>query len=372
MKLNIKNDLMNYKTYLILLLFLTAPAYTIKMFDVHLAWFFSKNTKIIKQDKFYSNRIKSLPKSYTTIPDKIIFLNNFGKIINTLTRNKNIIITGFPEDKGIIIYTSTGGDIKYINGSGIKEWEYKTYAYPFVINEDLILLVTGENAGFKIIDRNKNELSEFKATGSIALSFDADKKNHIAIGFSNGTLCLYNSSLTLLWSKNFIFGSIYPIIKKVSLSAQGNYIAVLSGLKDEYIYILNSKGEKIFEYKTGENRRRSIDLKFSKNEKYLLEESDTGFRLYSVTDKKLLLSKKLFNKKSNRQLISMDISKNGKFILIAYKFNKESTIIDLYNTEGVLLYREFMKYGSLPFIKFSSSDNSFIIETTEGFYVYEI
>jgi len=313
----------------------------------------------------------SFPVYNFILKNRVIFFNSKGSIKGIYTLNSKDIVSRYPASKYIITYSKTGGNIKCINDNGIKIWERESYSYPFMVSLNKILLLTGENAGFQLIDTKNNDLSDFMATGSIALSFqEAFQTNLLVIGFSDGTLSLYNDKLKEKWSKRFITDSIYPIVKSVAISSRGNFISAVGGLNDEYFYLLDRTGNLLLSIKTGENIRRPLILKFSVNETYVIKEGEEGFQLYSVEKRKLLLNKKLFKKSSNRKLISLDISRNGNFILVSYKYKNLATFVDFYSRKGVLLYRIIMRNDILPYVKFDNKDNKFIVETSKGLYIY--
>ncbi len=335
-----------------------------------LIWKIDKQNNNHKYDKFYLTYIGKLKKLYYRKENSVIFFKNTGKIVRNYKLSREYYISGSTGEEGVVCYLKDGEKIYFLNRREGVIWHYKTFAYPFFsLNNKWILLITGENGGYSVIDSDGNEVSEFVSTGALMLSFSmAYYTNLIVMGYINGMVSLYDIKLKLLWNKNFADSEI-PIIKKVSISPDGKYIAVLSGLNSEHLYILDNEGEIIFDYITGEARRRPVDLVFSQDSQFLLEESETGFRVYSLKKLKLLLEKELFEKSYNRKIISMDISYNGEFIIIAYRENNEISIIELYSLKGVMLYRLIFE-NQTPLVLFSFNKNSFLIETENRIFVY--
>lgn len=336
-----------------------------------LIWKIDKqNIDNYKCDKFYIPYIGNLKKLFFREKNRVIFFKNRGKIVKNYKLSREYYVSGGTGERGVICYLKDGDRIYFLDRSKGVIWQYKSFAYPFLsLNNNWILLVTGENGGYSVIDYEANKLSDFVSSGALMLSFSmAYFTNLIVMGYANGMVSLYDVELNLLWNKDFDKSEI-SIIKKVSISPNGEYIAVLSGLNPEHLYILNSKGEIISDYITGEERRRAIDLIFSQDSQFLLEESKTGFRVYSLKKRKLLLEKKLFEETYERKIISMDISYNGDFIIIAYRDSNEVSLIELYSLKGVMLFRLLFENKN-PLVLFSFNKNSFLIETENKIFVY--
>jgi len=309
-----------------------------------------------------------LKKLYYRNGNRVIFFNNNGEIISKLFINSKDIIEAGIGERGLIIYRQNGENIFYLDKTGKYLWELKTKSYPFMsLNENLALMLTGENISFTLINLLKGEmLTNFISAGAFITSFAISSfKNLVGIGDIDGNVYLYNEKLNLVFSKNFNL----PVVKKIAISPYGDYLAVLVGVPDETLYILNSKGKIIYSYKTKEDRRRPIEILFSKDSKYLLEESEEGFRVYSVKKRKILFEKKVFEKSNRRKIIDMDISRDGGFIILSYKFLFDDiAVVELYYRE-TMIYRLFFQ-NELPYVKFGIDNNIFLIETEQGIFVY--
>lgn len=372
-KEKLKKILTNYETYLLLFVFIFLLINKISIINPYLIWKIDKQdqTKSIT-DPFHINKADELKKKFYYNDNKVCFFNNKSKLISQFQLPHNIILSGGTGDPGIITYTQNGDSITYIHRKEGKKWTHKTYSYPFLRNnKDLVFLITGENGGYEILNTKGEVIAEPVSSGMFLTSFDiADNTNRIIIGYANGYIKAYNAKLKELWFKQFLNSKI-QIVKKTAVSANGNFYAVLSGLKPEFITLLDEGGSTVWEVQTKENRRRPIDLVFSNNEEYLLEESDTGIRLYSTKKKKLILTKTLFPKSHKRKLISMDISYDGEYMITAHRENKEVAVVELFNKTGSTLFRLFY-LNEKPLVKFSCKKYNFQIETENTIYLYNI
>ncbi len=357
--------------FLVIFLFIFPRDNFIKV-EPYIIWKIDKeNIKNYKYDKFYFSRIGKLKKLFLRNENKLAFFDNNGKIVKSYMLADKCLISSGTGEKGVVCYFKDKDSIYFLHRMQGIIWNYKTFAYPSLsLNNKWVILFTGENGGYFVINSTTgNRLSEFIASGSLILSYSvAYYTNLIAMGYVNGMVSLYNTKLDLLWSKSFTDSEI-PIIKKVSISPDGKYISVLAGLNKEHLYLLDNNGKIVLDYITGEERRRPVELLFSMNSKFLIEESENGFRIYSIKKRKLLFEKKLFEKSVERKIVSIDISPNGKFILIAYKQSNNISIIELYSNTGTMFFRLFFE-KQLPLVLFSFDKNSFLIETNNKIFVY--
>ncbi len=364
---------LTYNTFLICFFFLFWPVYRFISIEPYLVWLIDKqNIENSVSDDFYATKISNLKKKYFKYNNTVTFYENNGEIISQNKIQKDMICGGGTGEIGTMLYFPNGERIYFLSEDEGIAWEYKTYSYPFLtLNNNIILLLTGENAGHGILNTQGDVLAEPVSSGMFSTTFDiSSKTNIIIIGYINGNIKIFNENLEELWFKKFSDSRI-NIVKKVSASSKGNYFAVLSGLEPECLNILNKNGTPEFKYLTGENRRRPVEMKFSGNEKYLIEESEMGFRLYSLKKKKLIQNKQLFDKLSERQLISVDISYDGKFIIVSYKKSKTVSAIALFDNEGCLYFQQFFE-DELPFVAFSFTNYNFLVEIKNKIHLYGI
>ncbi len=349
------------------------PAYRFLSIEPYFIWKIDKqDIKNSVSDDFYNIKISNLKKKYFKYNNTVVFYDNNGEIVSQNKIQGNMICAGGTGEAGIVLYSSGGEKIYFLSKDQGITWDYKTYSYPFLtLNNSIILLLTGENAGYGTLNADGDVLAEPVSSGMFLTAFDmSSKSNYIIIGYINGNIKVFNKNLRELWFKKFSDSKI-QIVKNVSASVGGNYFAVLSGLEPEYLNIIDKNGTTKFKYITGENRRRPVELKFSGNEKYLLEESDMGFRLYSIKKRELILNKQLFKKLPERQLISMDISYDGKYIIVSHKNSGNLSTVALFDSKGHL-YSRFFFEDELPYVVFSFDKYNFLVEIKNKIYLYNI
>ena len=70
-------------------------------------------------------------------------------------------------------------------------------------------------------------------------------------------------------------------------------------------------------------------------------------------------------------MISMDISHDGEYIIVSYRINENTAIVELMDREGHAYFRLLFE-DELPFTAFSFNDNYFQIETKNRVFLYGI
>ncbi len=364
----------NHYTFIIIFIFLFLPVYKFILIEPYLIWKIDKqNIGGSMLDEFYKNKVyENLKKKYYINNNSLCFFANNSRIISQNKLRKNIICSSGTGEEGLLLYSNTGDKISFLNKNKSVTWKYKTHSYPFQkLNNDLILLITGENAGYGTLNTDGEVISEPISSGMLLTSFDIPSKtNLIIMGYANGNIKLFNEKLKELWYKKFLKSNI-QIVKKVTASSHGSYYAALTGLEPEYLSIMDKYGTTKWSRETLEARRRPADLKFSGNEKFLLEESEQGFRLYSVKRKKIVLNKIIHPAGPRRSMISMDISYDGAYIIVSYKINKDVAIVELFDNEGHSFFRLFYE-NELPFVAFSFKGYNFQVEIKNKVHLYGI
>ncbi|MBU1075989.1 MAG: hypothetical protein KKH98_01765 [Spirochaetes bacterium] len=364
---------LKYETFGFLFLMLLFPVYKFIIVNPHLIWKIDKGdiSKTV-YDRFYKEKIGELKKKYFMHDHDLHFYSNDSTIESVYKISPDMIVSDGKGDPGLAVYNQNGDKISFFHRKNGISWTKKTYSYPFTTyNRNIIFLITGENGGYATVDMQGEDISEHVSSGMFLTSFDiSSHTNQIIIGYSNGYIKLFDKKLKEKWFKKFL-ESKYQLVKTVSASSRGNYFACLSGLDPEYITIMDRHGATVNQFLTSEGRRRPIALQFSMDEKYLLEESEKGIRLYSINRKKMVLSKKLFNSHNKRRMISMDLSCDGEYIIVAYKINDTISAVELLDRKGTLYFRLFFE-NEKPFVRFSFNKYNFQIETKNKIYLYTI
>ncbi|MDD5067186.1 MAG: WD40 repeat domain-containing protein [bacterium] len=329
-----------------------------------------KNPALQPIPALYRKKTGRLRKNHFSSGSTFTFFSNNTRVISSYSVPPGFFVTAGSGEAGAILYSNDRDKISFIDKVKGTTWDFKTYAYPFLLqNNGIIFLITGENGGYGMLDINGNELAKPVSSGMFITTFDiATATNLVLMGYADGYAKLFDQKLNELWFRKFTDSNI-RIVKKVSLSVSGKYAAVLAGLEKEYLYLLDRSGDIILKHRTKEGRRRSIALIFSADERSLLEESDQGFRLYSTEHRNLIMEKKIFPRSAGRRIISMDLSADGRFIIMATRLSADISRIDLYDREGTLYYKLLFENEN-PLVLFSRDKDNFLIETKENIYLY--
>ena len=195
-------------------------------------------------DEFYnSGPGSSLKKNYFNYNSILAFYADNGKIISQTKLRKNVMCAGGTGKAGVMLYSNDRDKISFMNINGDIIWDHETYTYPFMrLNNDLVLLITGENAGYAALNTKSKVLSEPISSGILLTSFDiSSETNLIIMGYANGNIKLFSRGLKELWYKKFLNSNI-QIVKKVIASSRGRYFAALTGLEPEYLNIIDVHG----------------------------------------------------------------------------------------------------------------------------------
>lgn len=337
-----------------------------------LIWQLNKNDpRDLKQDQFHLAKAGALKKYFFRKKGMIHFINSAGEAQKSYSLGDNAKVTYGTGESGVIYYLKDGEKIFFLDRDKGTTWNFETYAYPFMTgNESCIMLITGENGGYSLLDPKPREESKFIASGSLLVSYSvAFHTNRIAAGFINGSVMCHNSKMDTLWEKRFKESQI-PLVKKVAVSPRGEYVACLAGLNQEYLYVMDQRGKLVTRHMTGDERRRPMELVFSMDSRFLLEESERGFRLYKVGRTGPVLEKNIFEKSPDRKMTGMDVSHDGEMILLSYKMDGMSCV-ELYAREGSMLYRLLFDEKNVR-VLFSKDKYSFFIETGDTIYLYGI
>lgn len=155
----------------------------------------------------------------------------------------------------------------------------RTEAYPFLSgNGKNILMVTGEAEGFFVYSISNGIMRSAFQTGAPVIDVAQGKKNFY-LGALEGILVIVDGE-SGEFKKRFFNTSGINIIKKIAVSQDERMIAFLSGSYPEYL-ILDKNGQ-ISKIRTTENKRKKSELVFSPDSRYLGEETENGFHVYST------------------------------------------------------------------------------------------
>ncbi len=319
-----------------------------------------------REAKFYikSKKIKvSLKKYISMYKNKLFIFDNTLKL-----KTKYIIPPGYnisigKGEKGFILYNKESGDIKFINTQSINVWQTNIIGIPIITkNEKFILILTTESAEYMLLDLNgkRIKLRETDIPGLMTCFDVSYYKDFISTGGLNGAVTFYQVNGKIKWRRWLTNDSEIPVIKSVAVSSYGNYLAVLGGIKDEYLYIFDKVGDLINKTKTEDEKRRYAILRFSMNEEYIVGENSDGFSVYNRRGN-LILRKKLFAPSLKRKIYSMDISPDGEYVIVAYKYNN-LTVIEIYNLEGRCEYRQFVESKDV-YVEWGEKEKIVFIDT---------
>lgn len=360
-----------YTLFFLLFFALFFPGDRFILHEPSLIWKLEKQNPVpaVLSD-FDRSRLGRLKKNHFFHNGVLTFFSNSSAVISSHGVPPGYLYTAGSGRSGAVLYSNGKDRIFFIHRQKGRTWDFKTYAYPFMTqNDNIIFLITGENGGYGVLDREGAELASPVSSGLFVTTFDlAEKADLVFIGYANGYAKLFDSRLKELWFKKFLDSDI-QITKKVSASPDGRFFAVLAGSENEYLYLLDRQGDVLMKRATRENRKRSIDLLFSRNGKILLEESAAGFRVYSTKYRKLIFEKTLHAPAPERRILCMDAAPDGNFILISRRLEHGTASVCLYDARGVLLTRLLFE-NEIPCAVFSSEGKNFQVETSNGLYLY--
>lgn len=197
-----------------------------------------------------------------------------------------------------VYYNATQTDSKFIN--------YPKVSDNFVINKyDGSFIANIEDGGFPffinnrlfVFSQNSKVVSEWDTQGkklfdyeseSEITSCDVNDKTFIA-GFVDGSVVIgdEDAKFTKLVKPEI---SRINTVYGVAISADSDYVAVISGIDPQYMFLMkkkNSEYARVYTYQFGDELRYSRYISFSDDGKYLYFEEGSTFYCYDILSKKL-------------------------------------------------------------------------------------
>lgn len=248
----------------------------------------------------------STGKEHILIPEKIIDLENPSNIIKTGSEGTVFFSLGdyfgyFTEDLELsyidkIDYKVSISDNVFINYSKIPQILdvqdsggngrsiIETTGYPMVIKNRIIVI---SDSFISLYDLDGN-LFWKKEILSIVTSLSLTE-DHVLIAYLDG----YCELISMSGHSEFSYrpgGSRIDAVYSASISSDGQYISVISGLDPQrFILLQNRKGEykPVFHFHLQEEFRRSVRMYFSEDNSQVFFENSAGINIFDVNLKTL-------------------------------------------------------------------------------------
>ncbi len=274
----------------------------------------------------------SNPKITETLSNKENHYFHLGQTLGYFDEDGNIsLYKSFPAKVSIsdyyyATYDSTADKTEFYHNNGEKAGIIEASGFPYFV-EDLVYVFLPGGASFSKCTESGKVLWTFE--GTFPITAFAAKKNYTAVGFANGTIKVLNNDTGTTIIDFAPGGSDYPVILGLDISEDGQYIASISGHKQQR-FVLSHREEnqqkiiyhKFFDY---DSPFRSI-VHFCNDGKRVFYNYYEGIGIYDLSDK----SEKTIPIKD--KLISVEETNDFVILLGKDKNNYTVSIIDNTNT----------------------------------------
>jgi len=300
-------------------------------------------------------------------PGELVYLDTRFKVLHRTNVIEPLRFTANSE--GYIMYKKIGKTIEMYDRTGKLLFRRTTRAYPRVSSDKRFsFLVTGDQSGIGILQRNGRLVGELQQIGSMITSYALNSKNDCAyFGLISGLLEKYSiQKRKTVWRRKMA-GSKIRFVKGLDVSVDGFSVGVLSGLKPERFSLLDTSGELEWSVQTGGAVRTRVALRvgrrfcagFTDSSAYLLDRTD-GSRLF--------LSSPVAAEGGPIRFLDFADSRNGKRALLAWG-NRKRSYVALFDHQGQVLWLRGYA-SSYAFVVFSNGGGSYSIQTADGLMLY--
>lgn len=248
-------------------------------------------------------------------------------------------------------------------------WATRTRNYPEISPKgDRATLHSSENRVVTLIDMNNNALSEPVTAGEYITSsaFAKETSDYVA-GFING----YFTYMYRTGKVSFQYSAIQSeinVVKGVGISEKGSFIAVLSGLRPEYISVYTAEGKILWYKKMDDMRRSHVDITLSERGNTLVTHTYEALRFYRVLTDNMFYEVKLEPyKMTYPSSMKADIYANLTLVSLAKEGRSVALLIDTARKE-TLWQGSFD--GWTYNVSISSTGSEFLITTDKYLYCF--
>lgn len=287
---------------------------------------------------------------------------------------------GYFDESGKIVYkdsvnyNTTQTDSKFINYSRVSD--------NFVINKyDGSFISTIEETGFPlfindrlfVFSQNSKVVSEWDIKGkklfdyeseSEITSCDVNDKTFIA-GFVDGSIIIKDEGAgftKLVRPEISRINTVYG----VAISADSDYIAIISGIDSQYIFLMKKKNkeyDQIYIYQFPDELRYSRYISFSDDGKYLYFEGSSTFYCYDI------LAKKLSSLDIGKQITGISYIEESDFFVITAESENDFPFFYIVYPDCKILYTK--SFTSENYFV-SNKENRIFIGSEDNIYAVDI
>lgn len=287
-------------------------------------------------------------------PDCLIYFK-LGQSIGYFTPDGTITISKtFPAKASIsskyhALYTTEAKDIEFFDNNDNSKGTLKLSGYPF-FEEDRIFVFMPGGASFAKCDENGEIL--WINENTIPLTAFSSKQNFTVSGYADGTIRIIDNSNGRAITDFAPGGSDYNVIFGLDISADGNYVASISGHDKQRFVITKTDGNQpkivFHKYLNSDLNRRTV-VCFCDNDRHILYNYDGYLGIYDLE------TQKDTDIRIDKTIIAIEETSSLFFVL--GKKDNEYTVYLIEKTDTL--------EGSFSF----TADSAFIKTADEALYV---
>lgn len=276
--------------------------------------------------------------------------------------------------KDSIDYNTTQTDLKFINYSRVSD--------NFVINKyDGSFISTIKETGFPlfindrlfVFSQNSKIVSEWDIKGKKL--FDYESESEITSCDVNGETFIagFVDGSIIIRDEGAVFAKLVrPEISRintvygVAISADSNYIAIISGIDSQYIFLMakkNKEYDQIYIYQFPDELRYSRYISFSGDGKYLYFEGGSTFYCYDI------LAKKLSSLDVEKQISEINYIEELGFFVMTAESENDSPFFYIVYPDCKILYTKSFTSG---YYFVSNKENRIFIGSKDNIYAVDI
>ena len=260
-------------------------------------------------------------------------------------------------------YQKAGSYLELFNAKGDRFWKIESLEYPYLSRSGkLILLMNGDQSGFRAVDENGNQLP-LRVSGRIATAVSFSQSGDCAgIGFFDGSYYFINAKGAVTGRGKTPTGT---MVKSLSVSGNGLFAAVHYG---------NNKKDFIRVIEIDEDDYDDEELMHVHQVKTSVYAGDDGFFTIIDVDRILYLT----GSGRIRYTIAIPPKRDGHSAItchdgvyaVSYTMQNGTSKLILYRENGVILFsREF---PSESFLDASLRDDLLFLRGSDNIYCYSI
>ena len=287
-------------------------------------------------------------------PDSLIYFK-LGQSIGYFTPDGSITISKtFPAKASIsskyhALYTTEAKDIEFFDNQDNSKGTFKIPGYPF-FEEDRIYVFMPGGASYAKCDE-KGEILWINEN-TIPLTAFSSKQKFTVAGYADGTIRITDNSNGRAIADFAPGGSDYNVIFGLDVSADGTYVASISGHDKQRFVITKTDGNQpkivFHKYLNSDLSRRTV-IRFCDNDRHILYNYDGYLGIYDLE------TQKDTDIKIDKTVIAIEETSSLFFVL--GKKDNEYTVYLIEKTDTL--------EGSFSF----TADSAFIKTTDDALYV---